>query len=150
MLLYLCHGSHVLRDSQVERNELGDQIRLDETRCTEKQMKGQARTLDCTPLHFQTPSNCILYVSLSPGKKGVWAYVEGGMGAITQALAASAHESGATIATDCVVEEIVHDGHRATGVKVALDSGTETILASTVLANCNPHHTFTELLKGKA
>ena len=40
------------------------------------------------------------------GKKGVWAYVKGGMGAITQALAKSAVTKDVTIITDAVVEKI--------------------------------------------
>jgi len=40
------------------------------------------------------------------GRKGVWAYVRGGMGAVTQALAARAREKGVTVVENAVVDEI--------------------------------------------
>src|SRR5207237_10137354 len=53
------------------------------------------------------------------GTRGVWAYMRGGMGGITQALAGAARDSGADIRCEAEVERIlVHDG-RAVGVALA-------------------------------
>eukprot|EP00937_MAST-01D_sp_MAST-1D-sp2_P000998 g998.t1 len=83
------------------------------------------------------------------GKQGVWSYVEGGMGAISDAIAAAARERGAEMLTNATVARILHEGTgegaRASGVLMA--DGTE-LRARTVLAGCTPYHTFLELLPG--
>src|SRR5439155_13473806 len=57
------------------------------------------------------------------GKRGVWAYVRGGMGGLTQALAKAAKDLGVEIRCDAEVAKILtHDG-KATGV--ALTNGAE-------------------------
>lgn len=81
------------------------------------------------------------------GKKGVWAYVEGGMGAISNAIAASAREAGALILTNATVDRILYEGDRATGV--LMEDGTE-LHAPMLLSNATPYHTFLELLPGLA
>ncbi|XP_077113159.1 pyridine nucleotide-disulfide oxidoreductase domain-containing protein 2 isoform X2 [Ranitomeya variabilis] len=74
------------------------------------------------------------------GKKGSWAYVEGGMGMVSNAIAKAAEESGAEIYTEKAVEQIlVDDKGNATGV--VLQDGTE-ILSRVVLSNATPHLTF--------
>jgi len=50
------------------------------------------------------------------GKQGVWAYVEGGMGAVSTAIAAAAQEAGAELLTDATVRRILHTEGRVTGV----------------------------------
>jgi len=77
------------------------------------------------------------------GARGVWGYVEGGMGALSNAMAASAKEAGAEIRTGCTVTKLLVSGGRATGVR--LESG-ETIEAKTVASNLDPHLTFEKLL----
>ena len=54
------------------------------------------------------------------GKRGVWAYVKGGMGKISEALAKSAESCGTSIFTDANVTEILVDeeGGKVTGVKM--------------------------------
>ena len=57
------------------------------------------------------------------GKRGVWSYVRGGMGGLTQALAAAATALGVEIRTDAEVAKILTRGGRVTGV--ALTNGDE-------------------------
>ncbi len=77
------------------------------------------------------------------GARGVWGYVEGGMGALSNAIAESAKEAGVEIRTDAAVKQILVDGGNATGVQ--LESG-ETITAKTVASNVDPHLTFERML----
>lgn len=69
------------------------------------------------------------------GKKGGWGHAVGGMGAITQAMAAACADAGVAISLEAPVAEILIDGGRVAGVK--LDSGEE-IAASIVAANVGP------------
>ncbi|HEY1076474.1 MAG TPA: NAD(P)/FAD-dependent oxidoreductase, partial [Fontimonas sp.] len=73
----------------------------------------------------------------------VWGYVEGGMGALSQALARSAIAAGVEIRTDAPVAAIdVQDG-RAVAVRLA--SG-ERIPARMFASNATPEVTFRQLL----
>lgn len=89
------------------------------------------------------------------GKKGVWSYVQGGMGAISNAIAASARSHGAEIVTNATVKRILYEkeqvkgggGYRVSGVE--MEDGS-VIHANVVLAGCTPFHTFLELLPGLA
>ncbi|HEY8578568.1 MAG TPA: NAD(P)/FAD-dependent oxidoreductase [Beijerinckiaceae bacterium] len=76
------------------------------------------------------------------GKKGLWGHAIGGMGAITQAMAASAREKGARIETGAAVSEILVEKDRAVGV--ALADG-RTVRAGVVVSNLNPKLLFTKL-----
>ncbi len=81
------------------------------------------------------------------GARGVWGYVRGGMGGITQALAAAAREHGAEIRTNAEVARIlVNDGEVA---GVALADGT-TVAANCVASNADAHVTFLKLMDAKA
>lgn len=73
--------------------------------------------------------------------------VRGGMGGITQAMAASAAAAGVTIRTEAAVERIVVEGGRARGVVLA---GGESLSAGVVLSNADPKSTFLRLVKGEA
>jgi phytoene dehydrogenase-like protein len=53
------------------------------------------------------------------GKRGVWSYVEGGMGSLTQALAKAARELGAEIRTEAEVARIIVEKGSAAGVVLA-------------------------------
>jgi len=83
------------------------------------------------------------------GKPGVWAYVEGGMGAISDAIARSAQSHGAKIVCNASVAKILHksDGntHKVAGVQ--LEDGTK-LEADIVLSGATPYHTYLELLPG--
>jgi len=59
------------------------------------------------------------------GARGVWAYVRGGMGALSDALAAAAHRSGATLRTDAEVTRLLVRDGRVSGVVLA--SGEEIV-----------------------
>jgi len=81
------------------------------------------------------------------GRTGAWGHAKGGMGAITQAMAASAETRGVAIEVDAAVREIViegqGDGARAAGV--VLEDG-RTIRARRVAANVNPKLLFLQLM----
>jgi len=53
------------------------------------------------------------------GKKGVWAYMRGGMGGLTQALAKAAKDLGVEIRTESEVTKILTKNGTATGVALA-------------------------------
>ncbi len=77
------------------------------------------------------------------GARGVWGYVEGGMGALADAMAAAAREAGVEIRTDAEVQSIDTNGPTTTGVTLA--SG-ETIKAKRVASCVDPHLTFERML----
>lgn len=77
------------------------------------------------------------------GARGVWGYVEGGMGAITAAMAAACRERGVVIRTGAEVAEILVEGGRAAGVRL---TGGEVIRARQVVSNATPEVTFRKLL----
>jgi phytoene dehydrogenase-like protein len=77
------------------------------------------------------------------GRKGVWGHAIGGMGAITQAMAAAARGHGAEIALDAGVREVIVERDRATGV--ILDNG-ETVRAKYVASGVNPKLLYTRLM----
>src|SRR5688572_4804962 len=77
------------------------------------------------------------------GKPGVWGHAVGGMGAITQAMAAEARRLGVTLETDAPVQRILTEGGRATGIE--LDGG-RVVEASAVAANVGPKPLYLKLL----
>ena len=77
------------------------------------------------------------------GRKGVWAYVEGGMGRISDAIASSSRSLGTEIITNANVRKIVHSNSHATGV--LMDDGT-FIEGGCIVSACTPYHTFAELM----
>jgi phytoene dehydrogenase-like protein len=83
----------------------------------------------------------------SGGKRGVWGYVRGGMGGLTQALAAVARDLRADIRCDAEVARILVQDGRAVGV--ALESGDE-LYAPIVASNADARVTFLRLLDRSA
>ncbi len=77
------------------------------------------------------------------GRKGAWGIVRGGMGTITQAMAASATDKGCEIRTNSPVDKIVVENGAACGVR--LSDGT-LLRAPVVAANTDPNRTFLKLL----
>lgn len=67
----------------------------------------------------------------------------GGLGTVTEALAAAARKAGAEIRTGCPVERILLDGGRVAGVRLA---GGEELRAATVVSNADPRTTILDLL----
>src|SRR5581483_6001074 len=81
------------------------------------------------------------------GHRGLWGFVRGGMGAISNAIADAARSRGAEIRTNAVVEKIrVVDG-RVRGVVL---EGGEEIEAQIVASNLTPQLTFLKLLDARA
>jgi phytoene dehydrogenase-like protein len=88
----------------------------------------------------------LLFHLLSGGEhelQGFFGHVMGGMGAITQSLAAAARKFGAEVRTNAVVARVDTSGGRARGV--ILEDGTE-IRARIVLSNADPKRTFLKLV----
>jgi phytoene dehydrogenase-like protein len=81
------------------------------------------------------------------GRSGVWGHAIGGMGAISDAIAASAVASGAVIRTGAPVDQVLVRDGRATGL--VLSSG-ETIEARVVAANVGPKLLFRDLVPENA
>jgi phytoene dehydrogenase-like protein len=77
------------------------------------------------------------------GKRGLWGFVRGGMGGVTQALAASARSCGAEIRTSARVERVVVKDGRAAGVVV---EGGEEIAGKVVASSADPKRTFLGLV----
>ena len=77
------------------------------------------------------------------GKAGAWGIARGGMGAISESMAAFARSKGASIETGCPVERILTDNGRARGVVTA--DGRE-ITARFVAANVHPQILLNKLL----
>jgi phytoene dehydrogenase-like protein len=78
------------------------------------------------------------------GVRGMWGYVRGGMGGISQALASAARARGAEIRVNSPVARIVTRRGRVKGV--ALEDGTE-FQAKKVVSNADAHVTFLQLLE---
>ena len=77
------------------------------------------------------------------GKQGIWGHAIGGMGAITQAMAAEARVRGVEISTDAGVASVLTENGIACGV--VLDDGSE-ILARQVVSNLSPKLLFQKIL----
>jgi phytoene dehydrogenase-like protein len=77
------------------------------------------------------------------GHRGLWGFVRGGMGAVSNAIADSARKHGATIRTNAPVEKILVQDGRVRGVVLA---GGEEIRAGTVASNIDPRRTFLHLV----
>jgi phytoene dehydrogenase-like protein len=84
------------------------------------------------------------YMTGEHGGAGGWGFVRGGMGAISQAIAAAAQEKGAVIRTDAPVERVLVEGGRAVGV--ALTSG-EVVRGGLVIANADAKTVFLKLVE---
>ena len=77
------------------------------------------------------------------GKKGAWGHAIGGMGAITQAMAAEARRLGVEIDCDASVARVNVRGGKASGV--TLTDGTE-VAAKCVIGNVNPKLLYLNLV----
>jgi phytoene dehydrogenase-like protein len=77
------------------------------------------------------------------GKKGMWGHSVGGMGAITQAMAAACRTVGVDIRLEAPVARVLVDGGRVAGVRLV--SGEE-IAAPLVAANVGPALLYRKLV----
>jgi phytoene dehydrogenase-like protein len=75
---------------------------------------------------------------------GSWGFPEGGMGAISDAIRASAESRGAEIRTNARVDRILTNNGRVTGVVL---EGGEELRADTVVSTIHPKITFLEQLE---
>ena len=78
------------------------------------------------------------------GKAGSWGHAIGGMGAISEAIAAECRARGVIIETDCDVARIRVDDDGVRGVVLA--DGRE-LAATTVVSNLNPKLLYTRLIE---
>ncbi|OWK07538.1 PYROXD2 [Cervus elaphus hippelaphus] len=77
------------------------------------------------------------------GMRGAWGYVQGGMGALSDAIASSATAHGVSIFTEKTVAKVqVSSGGRVQGV--VLQDGSE-VRSKVVLSNASPQITFLKL-----
>jgi phytoene dehydrogenase-like protein len=77
------------------------------------------------------------------GEKGVWGHAIGGMGAITEAMAAACRSAGVDIRTDVEVNEVIVEKRRAAGV---ITTTGEAFRARVVVSNLNPKLLFGRLV----
>ena len=77
---------------------------------------------------------------------GGWGFIKGGMGAITQALAASAREKGVDIVTNAAIKEVTVQGGRATAVVTATG---ETYTAKSIVSNASAKILYLDLVGEK-
>jgi len=77
------------------------------------------------------------------GKRGLWGFVRGGMGAVSNAIAAAARSHGAEIRVNAPVEKIRVENGRAKSVVLA---DGEEIEADVIASNLTPQLTFLRLL----
>ena len=102
---------------------------------------------------------CILSIIIHQSIKGAWGSVEGGMGAVSDAIFKSAVDKSVHIFVDCRVERlVVEDGEAAAGAGdsggdgggmvrgVVLKDGME-VRAKTMLSNATPDVTFNRLME---
>jgi phytoene dehydrogenase-like protein len=80
------------------------------------------------------------------GKRGLWGFVRGGMGGITQAMAESARRRSAEIRTEARVEKVLMQDGRAAGI--VLEGGAE-IPARIVVSGVDPKRTFLKLVEAR-
>jgi phytoene dehydrogenase-like protein len=83
------------------------------------------------------------YMGDVDGSVGAWGFARGGMGAVSDALAASLQSYGGEIRCDSNVDQIIVKNGRAKGV--ALKDGTE-FYADNVISNLDPKRTFLDIM----
>jgi phytoene dehydrogenase-like protein len=86
-------------------------------------------------------------MGIAAGKRGLWGFVRGGMGGLTQALADAARRAGAEIRTETAVARIIVRDGGASGIVLA--SGEE-IGGRAIVSNADPKRTFLGLIEPAA
>jgi phytoene dehydrogenase-like protein len=77
------------------------------------------------------------------GRPGAFALPRGGMGAVTDSIAAAAKRAGAEIRTSAPVAAVLMSGDRVCGVRL---EGGEELTAPTIVSNADPKTTLLKLL----
>jgi phytoene dehydrogenase-like protein len=85
----------------------------------------------------------LMRAASDPHPAGSSSFPKGGLGALTQAMAAAARKAGAEIRTGADVEHLLAKDGAATGVVL---SGGEEISARAVISSADPHRTLLRLL----
>lgn len=85
----------------------------------------------------------LLRAAADPHPAGGNAFVKGGLGSLTRAMAEAAQAAGAEIRTGTEIERITVKDGRAIGVVL---KGGEEIMAKTIVSNADPRRTFLQLL----
>lgn len=80
------------------------------------------------------------------GQRGVWGYVQGGMGALSESIAAAGRELGVEIRREAEVAEILISAGRAVGV--LLSDGSE-LASRSIASSADAHVTFERLVSEK-
>jgi len=78
------------------------------------------------------------------GHRGLWGFVRGGMGAVSEAIASAGRAKGVEIRTNAAVAKVTVRGGRARGVVLATG---EEIEATQVASNLDPRVTFLKLVE---
>lgn len=78
------------------------------------------------------------------GARGVWGFVQGGMGALSNAIAAAGEDLGVEIRRETPVARILVTDGEVHGVE--LEDGTQ-LMAQTVASSLDPHLTFERLIE---
>ena len=81
------------------------------------------------------------------GHRGLWGLVRGGMGAVAEAIAASARAKGAAVRTHAAVDRVLVRNGRAFAVVLA---NGEEIEATIIASNLDPKATFLRLIEESA
>ena len=95
------------------------------------------------PWSAGTSTGVLWQAAMDGHATGPAAFVKGGMGALTQALADCARKAGVEIKTGCDVDKIIVKAGRASSV--VLNNGDE-ISARAVVSNADPRSTFLKLV----
>lgn len=77
------------------------------------------------------------------GRRGLWGFVKGGMGSVSEAIAGYARSKGAEIRTNASVRQVLVRGGRAVGI--VLENG-DKLQAPVIASNLDPKATFLKLL----
>ena len=86
-------------------------------------------------------------MGMAAGQRGLWGFVRGGMGAVSNAIAQAATAHGAVIRTNAEVRQILTKDERAYGVVLA---NGEELYASSIVSNAHPKRTFLEFVDAQA
>jgi phytoene dehydrogenase-like protein len=81
------------------------------------------------------------------GARGVWGYVQGGMGGLSDSIAAACHDMGVDIRREVEVRRILTEGERTVGVETADGA---VLHADIVASSIDAHWTFERMLPPEA
>ncbi len=99
-----------------------------------------------THLGPRSPNTILTYLYRLAGSHGTLSAPAGGMGAVSDALAHSARDNGATIRTGMPVKKIIIENGRAAGVET--ENG-ETFSSGLVVSNADPKSTIMRLVSAR-